>query len=128
MSLRGKSIMLLRRGAMLFVASFIVESGTALLSQVYLRMAVPVLVWRFLRADRLANCLHRLLLPVSLPKEGSSRGVSRGHSWRPLAEERKQADAILFKLGRTLASHGRPFVILGDWNMVPDDVNAMGLP
>ena len=35
---------------------------------------------------------------------------------------------MLFELGRTLASHGRPFVILGDWNMAPEDVNALGLP
>ena len=47
---------------------------------------------------------------------------------RQLAEDRRHSDEILFKLGRALASHGRPFVVLGDWNMVPDDVSALGLP
>ena len=35
---------------------------------------------------------------------------------------------MLRRMGRMLAAHGRPFIIAGDWNMVPDDVNELGLP
>ena len=43
-------------------------------------------------------------------------------------EQRKEAEDILHKLGRKLASHGRPFIITGDWNMAPQVLEQSGLP
>ena len=42
--------------------------------------------------------------------------------------QRNGADDMLRKLGRMLAAHGRPFIVMCDWSITPDDVSAMGLP
>ena len=42
--------------------------------------------------------------------------------------DREEYDAALRKLGNFLARMNRPFIVGGDWNIVPNDLDNSGLP
>ena len=101
---------------------------------------VPVGAWAFSLLSSLVKS-HLAFFPAVAPRQAELvllhiQGIILGGLlvatiYLPLrreAEQRQQADDMLHKLGRKLAAHGRPFIIMGDWNMAPEEVERLGLP